>query len=286
MLVRLREREVLSGDLRRSKRELREIITAGKLLRHLDIEVLLAQALETMLSSLAAEVGAILAPEESANGDAPSDGAPMVVRTTWGIQPEHVDQICLIDGQRAVDMCHREGCHLRLAPEELPKLIDTSQLKVGLSSLLILPLASSSRKHGVLLLANPQHPFDDEAQRLAETLCDMVIIALDNARLVAATLAKERLARDMHLARTVQSDMLPKESLENDQIIVAGVSEPCDETGGDYFGYYQNDTGRIQCFLGDVTGHGLGAALFTTIAHAIAQQGFRRNLSLMRQSFN
>ena len=61
--------------------------------------------------------------------------------------------------------------------------------------------------------------------------------------------------------------MLPKESLEDDQIIVVGVSEPCDETGGDYFGYYQNDTGRIQCFLGDVTGHGLGAALFTTIAH-------------------
>ena len=94
----------------------------------------MAQALETMLSSLAAEVGAILAPEEPANGDAPADNAPMVVRTTWGIQPEHVDQICLIDGERAVDMCHREGCHLRLATEELPKMIDTSQLKVGLSS--------------------------------------------------------------------------------------------------------------------------------------------------------
>ena len=72
LLFRLREREGLSSDLRRSKRELREIITAGQLLRHLDIEVLLVQALQTMLGSLDAEVGAILTPVTDLDEEAPS----------------------------------------------------------------------------------------------------------------------------------------------------------------------------------------------------------------------
>ena len=118
-----------------------------------------------------------------------------------------------MDGQLAVEMCFNEGCHLRLADHEVSKVIDSTHLKVGLSSLLILPLVSPGHQHGVILLANPQQAFDAESQRLAETLSDMVIIALENARLVAATLAKERLARDMQLAQTVQADMLPKEDL-------------------------------------------------------------------------
>jgi serine phosphatase RsbU (regulator of sigma subunit) len=279
LLFRLREREGLSSDLRRSKRELREIITAGQLLRHLDIEVLLVQALQTMLGSLDAEVGAILTPvSDLDDGVAAPDGQQLVVRTTWGIQPEHITQIRLLDGQLAVEMCFNEGCHLRLAEDEVEKLIDSAHLNIGLSSLLILPLVSPGHQHGVILLANPQQAFDAESQRLAETLSDMVIIALENARLVAATLAKERLARDMQLARTVQADMLPKEDLGHGSLVVAGRSIPCDETGGDYYSYRLNDLGKIQVFLGDVTGHGLGAALLTTIAHAIAQQGFRRNL--------
>ena len=204
--------------------------------------------------------------------------AGLHVSTAWGIRDEHVDQICMRDGQRVVDMCFANACHFRVAGEDLPRVIDVERLAVHLTSLLVLPLVNNNNQHGVIVLANPADEFDEPAQKLAETLCDMVIIALDNARLVAATVEQERLGRELDIAREVQGKMLPTGSLDYGSVAIIGSSQSCDETGGDYFTYRTHRSGddtTVQMMIGDVTGHGLGAALYTTLAHAIAQQAFR-----------
>jgi sigma-B regulation protein RsbU (phosphoserine phosphatase) len=106
------------------------------------------------------------------------------------------------------------------------------------------------------------------------TVCSLAAIALDNALLVKSTLDRERLQRELDLAKQIQNQMYPEKGLRPGRVAVEGFSRPCDETGGDYFTFIKRE-GRVRAMIGDVSGHGLGAALYTTMAHAIVQQQLR-----------
>lgn len=76
------------------------------------------------------------------------------------------------------------------------------------------------------------------------------------------------LERDLHIAHDIQTKLLPIEPPEISGYEIAGWSQPAQETGGDYFDWFTLNDGRIFFSLADVTGHGLGPALFTTICRA------------------
>ena len=72
----------------------------------------------------------------------------------------------------------------------------------------------------------------------------------------------------MALAGEVQKNLMPQAQPVISGFDIAGKSQPCDEIGGDYFDFiYQGKTQRsVGVVIGDVTGHGLDAALFMTTA--------------------
>ena len=75
----------------------------------------------------------------------------------------------------------------------------------------------------------------------------------------------------LQLAGEVQMNMLPGRPLNLGWIEVAGRSVPCDEMGGDYFDYLYNPTDRqkpLTVIIGDITGHGVDAALFMMSSRA------------------
>ena len=81
---------------------------------------------------------------------------------------------------------------------------------------------------------------------------------------------RSRLKEAMHVAMEVQQNLLPQKGLAIDGLDIAGGSIYCDETGGDYYDYFQNrDQGPITVAVGDVAGHGIGAALLMTTVRAM-----------------
>ncbi len=80
----------------------------------------------------------------------------------------------------------------------------------------------------------------------------------------------ERIAQELAIARSVQEGMYPTRAIARGGIRVDGSSRSCNETGGDYFTFLDTAQG-ITALIADVSGHGLGAALFATMAHAIIQ---------------
>jgi sigma-B regulation protein RsbU (phosphoserine phosphatase) len=102
---------------------------------------------------------------------------------------------------------------------------------------------------------------NDEIGQLAQTFNEVAPHLLDRARL------REGLA----MAQEIQSSLLPKVLPALPGLELAGRSLYCDETGGDYFDVIENIhglPGRTGVLLGDVTGHGLPAALLMTTARA------------------
>lgn len=82
-----------------------------------------------------------------------------------------------------------------------------------------------------------------------------------------------QLQEAMAIAREVQLTLLPQADYSFNGLEVSGLSVYCDETGGDYFDYIESDThpGRLHIVVGDVVGHGIGAALLMATLRALVR---------------
>ena len=88
---------------------------------------------------------------------------------------------------------------------------------------------------------------------------------------------REQMRLSMMLAREVQQNLLPRADPSMDGLDIAGISIYCDETGGDYYDYIRYQTGRAEgmplaVVVGDVSGHGVSAALLMATARALLRQ--------------
>lgn len=83
-----------------------------------------------------------------------------------------------------------------------------------------------------------------------------------------------RMKRSLNLAKEVQQNLIPSADPKIEGLDIAGRSEFCDETGGDYYDYIKDNDApgrRIRIVIGDVAGHGVASALLMSGVRA----GFR-----------
>lgn len=84
---------------------------------------------------------------------------------------------------------------------------------------------------------------------------------------------KQRLAMKeaINVAREVQQNLLPDTSFLAEGLAASGLSLYCDETGGDYFDIirFPDNERKVGVVVGDVVGHGIGAALLMTTVRAL-----------------
>lgn len=89
---------------------------------------------------------------------------------------------------------------------------------------------------------------------------------ISNLRDVTAT--KERIESEINIARKLQLSMLPNSQLIgfSDKINIASFIKPAREVGGDFYDYFFLDSSHLFIAIGDVSGKGVGAALFMSSA--------------------
>jgi sigma-B regulation protein RsbU (phosphoserine phosphatase) len=71
---------------------------------------------------------------------------------------------------------------------------------------------------------------------------------------------------ELEEARTIQSAMLPAESLHAGPVTVSHEFQPVAEVGGDFLDYFELTDKTVGLYLGDVSGKGLPAALYAGLA--------------------
>jgi sigma-B regulation protein RsbU (phosphoserine phosphatase) len=82
---------------------------------------------------------------------------------------------------------------------------------------------------------------------------------------VRRALDRMRISHEFDVARQVQVRLLPAEAPRIPGLDVAGVCVPANEVGGDYFDYFRLGEGRLGVAVGDVSGKGVGAAIYMTL---------------------
>lgn len=104
-------------------------------------------------------------------------------------------------------------------------------------------------------------PFAARDEELAQTLSSLAGVAVQRQLLINEFAEKQRLERDLAVARNIQQSTLPKTVPQAAGYDIAGFNEPADATGGDAFDYCVMHDQRIALMIADATGHGVGPAL-------------------------
>jgi len=111
--------------------------------------------------------------------------------------------------------------------------------------------------------------FDGADEELARALSAQAGVALDRGRLLEEYAEKQRMQRDLDIAREIQQGLFPRRNPLIAGYELAGWNRPADETGGDAYDFVSLDDGRLAVLLADATGHGIGAALVVAQCRAL-----------------
>ncbi len=145
---------------------------------------------------------------------------------------------------------------------------------------LVAPLVSQGETIGFVVLAPETDGtgYDPDEKMFLRTLCHQGGMAIRNSFLLQELTEKERIKRELEIARAVQMSLLPNREPAIDGLKLAGLCVPATEVGGDYYDYFIIDEERIGIAIADVSGKGASAAFYmaeikgmmTTLANLIS----------------
>ena len=132
------------------------------------------------------------------------------------------------------------------------------------------PMKSKEQIRGLLTisLTPSRAELNEEELEFIATLGNQAIIALENLRLREEMLTKERLEKEIAIARRIQQTLLPDGVPQMPGYEFAARGESYSEVGGDYHDFIRIDEHRLAIAIGDVTGKGVPAALLMASIHA------------------
>jgi sigma-B regulation protein RsbU (phosphoserine phosphatase) len=130
-------------------------------------------------------------------------------------------------------------------------------------SLLCLPIRNKDGETtGVLQLLNKKSgPFTQGDAAMLRNISDHVALALENAQLHREMVAKQRMERDLALARSIQIGLLPERPPTLPGFDISVSHKPSLECGGDYYDFIPLGPDTMLVVVADVEGKGVGSAM-------------------------
>jgi len=153
---------------------------------------------------------------------------------------------------------------------------------------LVIPLMLKDRCIGVFDLESPElDAFSKHAVEILTLLASQAAVAIENARLYETIRTnEERLEKEIRFAQRVQMALLPTELPKRMKSVdVAARFAPARELGGDLYDFLAPEPNSLVVAVGDVSGKGVPAALYSAFAgELIRSRTFRRRYAPERFS--
>jgi len=172
-----------------------------------------------------------------------------------------------------------------------PRYASQTMALLGIRSVLAVPLSvSDTEVFGIIYADSPtdKSTFTEEHLNILTTLASVASIRVENARLLEERFERERMERELELAKEIQQSFQPSTPPVMDDYEFQGISFSCYEIGGDYYDFIAQHDGQTLIALGDVSGKGTAAALLMSSLHASihAQVAAKTSLYEMVKSVN
>ena len=208
----------------------------------------------------------------------------MKVAIQYGDDPRAMDPLKLGEGLVGYAALHKTPV---LVPDvsKDPRYVNAI---AGVRSELVVPLLLKDRCVGVFDLESSElNAFNKKHVELLTLLASQAAVAIENARLYESIRANEaRFEKELQFAQRVQTALLPQDLPKKLRgVDVAWHLDPARELGGDLFDFLSPEPHTLVVAVGDVSGKGVPAALYSAaIGEMIRGRTFRRRLEKERST--
>jgi serine phosphatase RsbU (regulator of sigma subunit) len=146
----------------------------------------------------------------------------------------------------------------------LPDDIADKLIEEGIHT--IIPMMAKGKLVGLLLfgLKHSGSHFAGKDLELLWAAANQAAISIENARLYKSEVEKQKIERDLDLARKIQQGLLPQCIPNVQGLDICGEMIPAMQVGGDYFDLIPVSNSKLFVIVGDVSGKGLSASLYMT----------------------
>ncbi len=173
--------------------------------------------------------------------------------------------------------------------------VDEQQKLRDLNAEVLLALPGRDSLLGLIALGPKlsDEPYSPSDLRLLQSVASQTGFALENAQLLQTvaheTASRERLNREIEIAREVQQRLFPQTCPPVNGLDYCGHCRPALAVGGDYYDFLPRSHNRLAIALGDVSGKGISAALMMASLHSLMRGQIAAgldNLSILLQNTN
>ncbi len=195
----------------------------------------------------------------------------------------HMDVLKALDILRIIDFQERAG------EEAFSRFLQSFSSRDTIHSLLLVSFRLGGNTIGMIAIEEKEHSglWTSEEKQFAASLADFASLAMEthnrkiaeeSLRLSEEMLRKrtEIIEKDLKNAQIIQRALLPNAIPHTDNIRIEYKNFSVDAVGGDYFSFTPLKEGGLGVFIGDVSGHGVSAALFLSLLKATADRACRR----------
>ena len=216
--------------------------------------------------------------------DEESETLELKLAIKYGDNPKALEPVKLGEGLVGYAALHREPVLVDDVTQD-PRYIKAVE---DVRSELVIPLLLKDRCVGVFDLESPElGAFTKKHVELLTLLASQAAVALENARLYEEIRANElRLEKELRFAQRVQLALLPQELPKRLRgVDVAWHFDPARELGGDMYDFLSPEPHTLVVSVGDVSGKGVPAALYSAFAGELVRgRTFRRRLETRRST--
>jgi serine phosphatase RsbU (regulator of sigma subunit)/pSer/pThr/pTyr-binding forkhead associated (FHA) protein len=124
------------------------------------------------------------------------------------------------------------------------------------------PLIYHGAHYGVVYVESRQQAFRQEDVDLLQAIANQAGMAIHATRVAAQLARREKLERDLRVARQIQRSLLPANLPQVVGLDFAVHYEPAYQIGGDFYDFIWHDPAHLGLAVGDVAGKAISAALY------------------------
>ncbi len=251
--------EDLETRLEYRKAQLRDLATMGAVITSIhDTGAVLSVVMDMAMGLVRGEVGLIMLTESG----------KVTSKTCWGVTEEFVRALIYHDGQDLASFC--------LEKKETIILSDLgikSEEGITLNTVIALPIQTSDRCHGVLIMFNKTDGgnFSDDDQEVLEMLLRFVAVAIDNTLLMRDRLQRQKMLQEIAIAKQVQETILPQQLDEVPGVEIGASYFPARDVSGDFYDILRVSSDTFFLVIGDVSNKGIPAALVMSACSGIVK---------------
>lgn len=219
------------------------------------------------------------------------DEGALRIRANIGMDPELAEEVRVKPGEGIAGRVLESGEAMLLAnaPSSRKGAADRDgqSARYRNQTALSIPLSIHGNVLGVININDrrDEQDFSENDLYVARVIGNQTAVAISAAQLLKESIEAAEVQRLMELAHDIQANLLPSKP-ELPFFDVAGLSQPCASAGGDYIDYFVGPaTGSerhppLYLACGDVSGHGVGAAVIMAMGRAFLRALLRQSRDL------